>query len=95
MSKTMKERFPLGLIVATPGALRAILDAGQEPGFFLAKHAAGDWGLCDREDSRANDYDLEHGGRLLSVYKTLLGARIWIITEWDRSATTVLLPEEY
>jgi hypothetical protein len=56
---------------------------------------AGDWGDVDQEDQAANDHALEDGSRLLSAYTTLKGQRIWIITEADRSATTILLPEEY
>jgi hypothetical protein len=88
-------RFNLGRTVATPGALAALERAGQEPGFFLEKHANHDWGTVCKDDWKANDDALAHGDRLLSAYKTLKGERIWIITEWDRSATTLLLPEEY
>jgi hypothetical protein len=91
----MKTKFPLGQIVATPGALEAIRDAGQEPGFFLGHHVMGDWGeVCDG-DKQLNDQDLVDGGRLLSAYSTLKGAKLWVITEADRSATTILLPAEY
>jgi hypothetical protein len=85
-------RFPLGRLVATPGALAA-LDPAQLL-TVIGRHAAGDWGDLDREDRAANDAALRHGTRLLSAY-ALDGARVWIITEADRSATTVLLPEEY
>ena len=61
---------------------------------MLARHAAGDWGECGEEDSQTNDESLRDGGRLLSVY-THQGQRIWIITEWDRTATTILLPSDY
>ena len=87
--------FPLGSTVATPGALAAIEIAGQSPLDFLHRHAACDWGevgACDRE---ANDLALDDGTRLLSAYRTAKDARLWIITEADRSATTILLPEEY
>jgi hypothetical protein len=62
---------------------------------FVARHQAGDWGELDEHDIGENEYSLQHGFRLLSAYRTALGVRIWIITEWDRSATTVLLPQEY
>lgn len=84
--------FRLGRLLATPGALDilspdTLLD-------ILQRHATGDWGeLCD-DDRAANDAALLDGSRLLSAY-TVEGERIWIITEADRSATTVLLPEEY
>jgi hypothetical protein len=93
-------KFALGQVVATPGALEALADAGQTPDFFLDKHVQGDWGeVCD-EDKRANDDALVDGGRLLSAYCTLRNERIWIITEatddkGQRAATTILKPEEY
>ena len=87
--------FPLGQIVATPGALRALQKAEQLPAAFLNRHVQGDWGeLCD-EDKKANDVSLQHGYRILSTYTTSAGDRIWILTEADRSATTILMPEEY
>jgi hypothetical protein len=92
-------KFPLGQIVATPGALEALEESGQTPLFFLTKHASGDWGeVCD-EDKRLNDQALVNGERLLSAYRTLKNERIWIITETaddgKRLATTILLPSEY
>jgi hypothetical protein len=87
--------FELGQIVATPGALAAIKKAGQQPGEFLTRHINRDWGDLDEEDRKENEYSLEHGFRLLSAYKTNAGDRLWIITEADRSLTTLLLPDEY
>lgn len=87
--------FPLGQTVATPGALEAFSKAQQTPKEFLDRHARGDWGSVCEEDGQANQDALLHGERLLSAYRTSLGDRIWIITEADRSVTTVLLPEEY
>jgi hypothetical protein len=88
-------RFALGQIVAPPGALEAIADAGQTPEFFLDRHASGDWGeICD-EDKQLNDEALVNGGRLLSAYRTLKNVRLWVISEADRSSTCILLPEEY
>ncbi|HVH72058.1 MAG TPA: hypothetical protein VNB49_13220 [Candidatus Dormibacteraeota bacterium] len=87
--------FELGQIVATPGALAALKKAGQQPGEFLTRHINRDWGDLDDEDRKENEYGLEHGFRLLSAYKTNAGDRVWIITEADRSVTTLLLPEEY
>ena len=87
--------FELGQIVATPGALAALTKAGQQPGEFLTRHINRDWGDLDEEDRKENEYGLEHGFRLLSAYKTNAGDRVWIITEADRSVTTLLLPEEY
>ncbi len=94
-SPHITHRFSLGEIVATPGLLSVLEKSGQSPLLFLIRHARGDWGEVCREDSMANDEGLENGGRLLSAYRTTLGERIWIITEWDRSVTTLLLPDEY
>ena len=87
--------FELGQIVATPGALAALEKAGQQPGEFLTRHVHREWGDLDEDDRKENEYSLEHGFRLLSAYKTNAGDRLWIITEADRSVTTLLLPEEY
>lgn len=87
--------FELGQIVATPGALAALKKARQQPDEFLTRHINRDWGDLDEEDRKENEYSLEHGFRLLSAYKTNAGDRLWIITEADRSVTTLLLPEEY
>lgn len=91
----LKAKFPLGRLAATPGALEAMMASGQTPEFFLARHAAGDWGDVGGEDRRLNDEALLHGDRLLSVYRTLRGVWLYVITEADRSVTTLLLPEEY
>jgi hypothetical protein len=69
--------------------------AGQSPMEFLQRHAAGDWGEVDAHDKAENEYSLQQGFRLLSAYRLADGTKIWIITEADRSATTLLLPEEY
>jgi hypothetical protein len=91
----MKPLFPLGQVVATPGALAAIENAGQQPGDFLARHVSGDWGDLDKHDVAENEFSLRHGLRLLSAYHTRAGEKLWVITEADRSATCILLPEEY
>ena len=88
-------RFQLGQCVATPGALRALEESGQTPTEFLGRHHHGDWGEVDEEDATANEQALNDGSRILSAYRTDLGVKLWIITEADRSATTILLPEEY
>ncbi len=87
--------FELGRIVASPGALAVLQKAGQEPGEFLARHVSRDWGDVSSLDREENNYGLQHELRLLSVYRTNAGDKLWIITEGDRSATTLLLPEEY
>jgi hypothetical protein len=91
----MSALFPLGQLVATPGALAALERAKQPPTCFLARHAIGDWGELEPTDVAENKYSLIHGFRLLSSYETDAGEKLWIITEADRSATTLLLPEEY
>ena len=96
----MKAKFDLGQTLATPGALKAMEEAGQSPGYFLDRHIRGDWGEVNEEDKRANDQALVDGSRLLSAYTTLLGIKIWVITEaaddeGRRAATTALLPAEY
>jgi hypothetical protein len=87
--------FSLGQIVATPGALAALERAQQAPTCFLVRHASGDWGELEPTDVAENQYSVAHGFRLLSSYQTNAGEKLWIITEADRSATTLLLPEEY
>ena len=87
--------FELGQIVATPGALAALKKAGQQPGEFLTRHVHREWGDVPDEDRKENPYSLEHGFRLLSSYRTNAGDKLWIITESDRTVTTLLLPEEY
>lgn len=86
--------LPLGKLLATPGAL-SVLERNRVRLFDLIKrHQAGDWGDISQEDWAANDLAVQQGGRVLSAYLTA-GGRFWVITEADRSATTVLLPEEY
>ena len=87
--------FPLGRIVATPGALAALAAAEQTPQEFLARHRRGDWGDLSEEDRHENELSLRAGFRLLSAYHTKLGVQLWIITEADRSATTLLVPSDY
>jgi hypothetical protein len=92
VKRAPKVLFPLGNIVATPGAIDAINPLVM--GLCLMRHAQGDWGDLSEEDVAANNVAVRNGGRLLSAYGDGR-ARFWIITEWDRSVTTVLLPEEY
>lgn len=87
--------FSLGQTVATPGAIAALEKAGQSPAEFLSRHARGEWGDLSEEDRQENKFSLERGFRLLSSYRTNAGDKIWVITEADRSATTLLLPSEY
>jgi len=87
--------FTLGQTVATPGALGALAENGQSAAAFLGRHALGDWGDLCEEDRQANDEALKEGLRLLSAYRLNDGTKLWIITEHDRSVTTLLLPSEY
>jgi hypothetical protein len=80
---------------STPGAIAAMADSMQEPAEFLTRHFSRDWGDVDADDWKENNWSLENGCRLLSSYRTNAGERLWIITEADRSVTTILLPEEY
>jgi hypothetical protein len=88
-------RFDLGRIVATPGCLQALEEAGVSPVEYLCRHHRGDWGNLDDEDKAENELSANRGFRILSAYTLPTGEKIWIITEADRSATTLLLPEEY
>ena len=86
--------LPLGRVVATPGALTLLSEAGEDPFCYLSRHASGDWGELDAHDRRENERSLKNGWRVLSSYP-VGGRKVWIITEADRSVTTMLLPEEY
>ena len=90
----MRTPLPLGRVVATPGALKLLMEAREHPFNFLDRHATGDWGELCAFDRRQNEIALSDGYRVLSSYDVLAG-RVWIITEADRSVTTILLPEEY
>jgi hypothetical protein len=90
----MRAPLPLGRVVATPGALKLLMETGGRPFDYLARHATGDWGELCAFDRRQNKIALRDGYRVLSSYETTAG-RVWIITEADRSVTTILLPEEY
>lgn len=90
-----KPLFDLGQLVATPGALAVLEKTGQNAMQFLSRHVRGDWGELPKEDKDENQVSLEKGFRLLSSYRTIAGDKLWVITEADRSVTTLLLPEEY
>jgi hypothetical protein len=87
--------FNPGRVVATPGALQALEDNHILSLDLLSRHLTGDFGELPEEDAAANQQALKDGSRLLSNYPLASGARIWLITEADRSITTFLLPEEY
>jgi hypothetical protein len=88
-------QFQFGVITATPAALLALSVSGDEATVFIRRHLTGDWGDLDRHDKRLNEVALTNGGRLFSAYHLADGTKIYIITEADRSATTILLPEDY
>ena len=88
-------RCSLGKIVATPGAIAALSAAQLHPLKRLIRHAHGDCGDLHQVDRDANELALRQGLRILSAYVLSTGDRIWIITEGDRSVTTLLTPEEY
>src|SRR5271155_4415488 len=85
----------LGRLLSTPGAIEAMAKAGQDPLELINRHRTGDWGEVDAQDWAANDQAVIQGERVLSAYTLKNGIRIWIISEADRAATTLLLPDEY
>jgi len=87
--------FPAGQIVATPGALALLEQANRSPLEFLSRHLRGDWGDLCQEDKMENEVSLKYGFHLLSSYPVTETEKLWVITEADRSVTTLLLPEEY
>ena len=91
----MNKLFDLGQIVFTPGVMDLLSNPGT-PDFrgLLLRHVSGDWGDLSAEDKAENDLSVKEGFRILSAYETKAG-KVWIITECDRSATTLLLPSEY
>lgn len=88
-------RFRAGRLLMTAGVNDLVQRGVFNPGPYLQRHLDGDWGdLCD-EDRRSNDTALKNGDRLFSSYRITPDLKLWIITEWDRSVTTLLLPDEY
>lgn len=85
--------FKMGRIVSTPTALEQL--SPKDILHAIQRHQGGDWGDVRDEDRQANDRALENGSRLLSIYHSAGGVKFWIITEADRSASTILLPEDY
>tara|TARA_R110001592_G_scaffold68891_1_gene211211 strand:- start:2301 stop:2573 length:273 start_codon:yes stop_codon:yes gene_type:complete len=85
--------FSLGQCVLTQG-VRSLKYTTEEMLDVLDRHQSGDWGDLDLQDKEQNDFSLQNNQRLLSSYK-VADTKIWVITEWDRSSTTILLPDEY
>ncbi len=88
-------RFPLGQIVATQGAFNALQEAGQSTQEFISRHARLEQGELSNEDYRENLFSVDKSLRIFSAFKTARGVKLWIITEANRSSTTILLPSEY
>jgi hypothetical protein len=100
VNETTKAKFHPGQIVATPGALEALQNAGQTPHEFLVRHLSGDWGDLDAADRSLNDAAVIDGSRILSAYTTRKDERLWVITEaaddhGRRASSCLLLPSEY
>lgn len=91
--KFSSTRFPLGRLVATRRVTEDV--PADEMLTFVYRHARGDWGDVPPEDARANEDALKIDARILSAYESRAGERVWIITEADRSSTTVLFRDEY
>lgn len=87
--------FTLGEVVATPGALDLLDRTATNALDLLLRHQGGDWGSVPADDAAENQRSIETGCRILSSYFLNDTERLWIITEADRSATTLLLPDEY
>jgi cobalamin biosynthesis Mg chelatase CobN len=90
-----RNKLELGSVFVTLKASRVLNEAGQSPDEFLARHESGDWGEVGSMDAKENELSFIKGYRVFSIYKLSTGEEIWIITQPDRSATTVILPEEY
>lgn len=96
----MLSLFSIGQLIATPGALAVLAEHYTLPEDLLNRHANGDWGDLDAEDTQRNNEALQDGSRIFSAYVLAEGVKVWIITEAQddegvRSATTLLLPDEY
>jgi len=87
--------FETGFVVRTPGALLALIDAQVTEHSLVERHQAGDFGELCEEDRTANVRAIERGGRVFSAYAVAPDTKVWVITEADRSVTTLLLPSEY
>ena len=87
--------FILGDVVASPQSICVLSQSGMSLLDLLQRHATGDWGDLCTDDINANNDALQYGDRLLSSYALTESCKVWIITEWDRSVTTILLPSEY
>jgi hypothetical protein len=89
-----KRLFELGKLVMTPGALNTMVEFNIDPVDLLKRHRSGDWGDLDEEDKQENELSVQKGFRILSAYGKR-ESKLYIITEADRSVTTILRPDEY
>jgi hypothetical protein len=88
-------RFQLGQVLLTPGAIESLSESGQMPHEFLSRHSRLEQGELSGEDHRENLYSVDKRLRIFSAFKTARGVKLWVLTEADRSVTTILLPSEY
>lgn len=96
MNTTLKALFPLGQTVSTPGAIHALMEEGCGTSDLLSRHVSGDWGDLSEGDKEENELSLKEGFRIFSAYiLPRTKVKVWVITEADRSVTTLLLPDEY
>lgn len=95
INKVTIAKFSLGQVVATPGVIDLVESKGLAYNTFVIRHASGDWGDMGDEDKAMNDEAVVNGERIMSSYKVGPADTIWVITEWNRSVTTLLLPSEY
>jgi hypothetical protein len=95
MCEQSSSLFSPGLVVRTPGAVLALIEAQVSEHSLMSRHQRGDFGELDVEDWQANERAVAEGTRVFSSYRLPTGARVWVITEADRSSTTLLLPREY
>lgn len=95
ISPPSKPLFALGRLVSTPSATQVMETLGLSPFTLLRRHVSGDWGDLCEDDKHYNDEALTDNTRLLSAYQITEAVKIWVITEADRSVTTLLLPEDY
>jgi len=95
MGRNIVALFELGELWTTPGAVTAMTDADQDPLELIQRHVTGDWSELSEDDQAENRFSINHALRILSAYTLNTGVKVWIITEADRSGTTILLPSEY
>jgi hypothetical protein len=93
MQQIVIPRFRVGWILITPGALVALVESQEDPRIFVSRHIEGDWGDVGPSEWAENEFAVRHGERLYSVYHTRHGRKLWVMTEANRCATTILLSE--